>query len=771
MSFFSKAWKAVTNTVDNIIHDPLPTLVGVGLMSIGVPPMWAGAASGATSAAEHGGNILEGAAKGGILGYVGQQTSTYLSGTGASPVLVGAGTGATLGVTGSLLNGGKSMGLNAITGGIVGGVTGYYVSRTGSTTYSYEDGSTITKYPDGTITSTPADTVLAPVSDANPPPAGIADASTATKAVIANTSADAITNTGLVNSSSAEILANNGYTPTDIQNLLNKGYSSTDLANMASTGVPASTLNSLASSSFQESTINDLLTHNVSANDIATASDLVNSGKMYTNSAISLLKNGADSTLLSDIISKGPGVADQASYLLDKGVNANTVKTMVDNNINLGDVNYKLETGKVTNTQLNNSSNVNDILNTQPVKPTTTTVTNTQATAPVTPQPLGSNIPDYAIKSSFRGQEVYYDPVNGYVFNHDGSLNIDAERMADINTNNIGVKTADAQKVINDVTHPQTVTDTNTNNQPFKVEVSGAPANASYNPHNVVAPEGYRLATMDEINNGTAGDSARTLGNNEMAWLVPVNNIDVPNVTVTPPNNTQPSNLQVAHVNVNPVVPPTVTNNPVVNVPNFPIVNPTTTTTTPPTKKEEPLTPLTTVTLNPDDRKVTNVVVPETPIVQPPPPVVNPPVTEPTTTIPYNPTLPVTPPVVNVPNPPLVDTTTKPTDNTTYGHYTWGNAPQVKIPTGLNPGYIQPTPFYQTTNPAQSQYYWGSHPYQPGPTFDPTLYNNVPSAPATPFGVGHIQTQATPQQIMAYMQGLYPNLGTQTVTGPAVPIQ
>jgi hypothetical protein len=43
-------------------------------------------------------------------------------------------------------------------------------------------------------------------------------------------------------------------------------------------------------------------------------------------------------------------------------------------------------------------------------------------------------------------------------------------------------------------------------------------------------------------------------------------------------------------------------------------------------------------------------------------------------------------------------------------------------------------PFYQTTNPTQSQFYWGAHPYM---TSIPELlatYNNVPNAPKTPWG-------------------------------------
>jgi len=106
-----------------------------------------------------------------------------------------------------------------------------------------------------------------------------------------------------------------------------------------------------------------------------------------------------------------------------------------------------------------------------------------------------------------------------------------------------------------------------------------------------------------------------------------------------------------------------------------------------------------------------------------------------------------------------------------YGTYTLGKAGEIKPPTGLNPGWIAPTPHYQTTNPAQSQYYWGSHPYQQGPQFDPVLYNNVPAAPATPWGAQSAQTSATPEQMLAAMQGRYPLLGTTSsqVAGPVRP--
>ena len=56
---------------------------------------------------------------------------------------------------------------------------------------------------------------------------------------------------------------------------------------------------------------------------------------------------------------------------------------------------------------------------------------------------------------------------------------------------------------------------------------------------------------------------------------------------------------------------------------------------------------------------------------------------------------------------------------------------------GLNPGYLVTAanpPMYKTTNPYQSQYYWGQHPYMQTQA-DLVNYNAVPEAPAQPFGL------------------------------------
>lgn len=109
-------------------------------------------------------------------------------------------------------------------------------------------------------------------------------------------------------------------------------------------------------------------------------------------------------------------------------------------------------------------------------------------------------------------------------------------------------------------------------------------------------------------------------------------------------------------------------------------------------------------------------VIPEIVITPPPQPPVPPVVTPPTVVVPpvVLPPPPPPPPPVVVP-PPVV---TPPQTNGV----------------GLNPGLIETTPFYNTTNDAQARYYYGDHGFQTGPAFDAASYNAV-AAPDTPFGI------------------------------------
>lgn len=171
--------------------------------------------------------------------------------------------------------------------------------------------------------------------------------------------------------------------------------------------------------------------------------------------------------------------------------------------------------------------------------------------------------------------------------------------------------------------------------------------------------------------------------------------------------------------------------------------------------KEPPLTPPTQVVIPPDSSYVA-------PVEVTPPPAPETPVTPTEPTTPTDPTLPIVPIV-----PPV---TPIPTTETLHGRAYMGPIPDVTIPNGLNPGFITDVPtYYKTNNPAQAQYYWGAHPYQPGPKFNPTLYNQIPNAPVKPFGSTYAQTSATPAQILAAMQNQYPLLNTVSASGPVRP--
>jgi hypothetical protein len=122
--------------------------------------------------------------------------------------------------------------------------------------------------------------------------------------------------------------------------------------------------------------------------------------------------------------------------------------------------------------------------------------------------------------------------------------------------------------------------------------------------------------------------------------------------------------------------------------------------------------------------------------------------------------------------PPPVDVTTPPIDLTPYipilvppivstpdtpPPYTPPVAPTVRpnvIGNMLNPGYIQPTAFYNTTDPAQSQFYWGGHGPQFGPTFNAEAYNQV-AAPNTPFGISQVARPLSPADYAAIAAGTY----------------
>jgi hypothetical protein len=73
----------------------------------------------------------------------------------------------------------------------------------------------------------------------------------------------------------------------------------------------------------------------------------------------------------------------------------------------------------------------------------------------------------------------------------------------------------------------------------------------------------------------------------------------------------------------------------------------------------------------------------------------------------------------------------------------------------LNPGFIQPTPYYHPTSDVGSKFYWGMHPMQTGNTFDAAAWNNIPNAPQQAWGVQQAQTAPTADQTLDYWRNFY----------------
>jgi hypothetical protein len=176
--------------------------------------------------------------------------------------------------------------------------------------------------------------------------------------------------TGAVSSTDAAVLKANGYTAANVTALTQAGYTTADLVDMASTGVPASTLTSLANTQFAESAINDLFRAGASANDISTASNLVNANKIYLDTAEQLLMRDLNSSQITAVANRGAAVAD----LLARSDFSNTAITNLATNTNIDinrafaladsgvDVNRLLTEGRTTElaTQIRNTPMVRD---------------------------------------------------------------------------------------------------------------------------------------------------------------------------------------------------------------------------------------------------------------------------------------------------------------------------------------------------------------------------------------------------------------------------
>ena len=129
-----------------------------------------------------------------------------------------------------------------------------------------------------------------------------------------------------------------------------------------------------------------------------------------------------------------------------------------------------------------------------------------------------------------------------------------------------------------------------------------------------------------------------------------------------------------------------------------------------------------------------------------PPDIVDPPIVDPEPPIDLTPYIPI------VVVPPYVPPTPPVTPPSTYVPPVFPELAPRTFGSGLNPGFIQPGAFYNTTNPNQSKFYWGGHGYQSGPDFDQRQYNQV-AGPVTPYGLQGQAQPLTGQQITDVVQG------------------
>lgn len=627
-----------------------------------------------------------------------------------------------------------------------------------------------------------------------------------------------IENTGLVDSVDAQVLADSGYTANDVKNLVNLGYTGSELAEMASTGVTASTLTTLASTPFTESTINDLLTTGHSANEISKASFAVSNKGVPIDTATQLMNKGVSGQDIYNMSFGKAGSIDQALQLANQGITPENINKLYQNGWDLGKISAGLSDGHLNSESLNNTIATSKTYGTDitkqlaaplPVKPETPPPTQPSNTVPVT-------LPD--------GSTGNYDVTTGTVTDSQGTV-VSETTMPEVGPGtDVAALSPGNQQIVNDVGNQYNQGTISWEDASAKInQAVQNDIDSGYLKSNgdgtYTAPDGV----VYFMNNETGMWDSR-VGVEGGQGVGPGTVSNVPSNTPTVPSTVEPVTPEIPSTTA-PVTPetPTVPTTPSLTYTNQINANGTTynvdhytdgtikytdtqnggvgNTADEATVNGQLTTPSqgtgTTSGTGLGPLPITGPVTPTTPTT-PTTPVTN--VPEIVVTAPKEPTVPtlppLTPPVQEVipPTPkipevvvpetvtPETPTTETPTDTTPYvpiltpeepilpsvddyrGKYTLGTPIRPNIPNTLNPGWITNVPtYYQTTNDAQSKYYWGGHPYQTGTTFNPTLYNTLPNAPSTPFGLGFAQKAATAHDIMGAMQSRY--------SSPIQPIQ
>ena len=599
----------------------------------------------------------------------------------------------------------------------------------------------------------------------------------------------ALVNSGTITAQEVSDLTANGYSKADISSLISKGYTAPDLMDLSAAGVPVSTLTSLANTQFPETQINDLMSAGASANDIATASNIVNAGKLSLDNASKLLSKDYTGFQINSLAYSQP---KNIEALANSNITGDTYNKLANGGWDISkaaqlsnsgtDVNALISAGKWDDYRMISQAPAGTI----PVKDAAGKVSYFEAATGNTLDASGKVI-TYARAPEVGGgtQTAGVGDIGVEVAGRPGKVGQESAVRGPLTPGNVLASDADidaGRATFNDAANawetPERAPESEYTYTTPPGEVVGPPA----------PPNEYIYTTPPGEVVGPPAPVAPPA--NEYTYTTPPGEFVGPaqpptTAPVAPPTQVTPAPLPPAAPVVTPPTVPgpeyTYTTPPgeVVGPPAPPVVAPPvsppsvtvpgqtddgTIVVTAPREPELPLSPLV-----PGDST-------------PRPPVVNVDLTQPPPLVPLQPTpvnppAPVTPvvveppaptpapvevrtpatPYVPIPTPPVGEEPTAPRG---YGPITplvFGQVGQVNNP-GLNPGFVQPTPFYRTSSPVQSKFYWGQHPYQPGPTFNQTLYNTVPGAPQQPFG---LQQMYTPTDLNQYL--------SQFTPGPVAP--
>jgi hypothetical protein len=752
----------VGDTVEAVIDNPLGVLVNVGLMSMGVPPIYAGAIAGGVNAAVNDGNILEGALLGGATAGAGGAAGSWAASSGLSTTAQAAAMGAAAGATGAVLTGQGGSGIirGAIGGGVMGGALGYIQSNNGEITYTYDDGSTLTRMADGTYTSTPSNTIPAPVVDRSTysTPEGTVNLSSSRAYDTGAAPGTVWTGPG-----GAEIVLNDGKVlPLDVYKAAIDSGNTIYVDGVAIDPSFQTVAQNQGNFNNQSNIVNEFRT---SGTALATVEE-INTGRAFYNPRAQAWETNTISDLNTSSVPmdiQSTGISDSSPGTIYNGPNGPEVVLDSGKTVRLSDyqdaidsgrlisvdgsmqTQYKVETTGVYKTEGMQGAGtppegykvatVEDIFGpddsrnaSNPFKTGTYldreqgtwfTPTETPVLTPVAPEPIVPTEPSQPMAPTApistynpNGQTTVFDDGTWLTIMPDGSTSgIDtmgqsfARGPGTVSTPGAGAGAG--QTVIYDDGSSITI---NPNGSITTTDTDGTTSTRNPVGGSGGGTGGTGLPSPDYDFPSTVGtgDTGGTGGTGGPGTGGPVNPSDIPEIVIVDDRPTVlPSPDDDFPPTVGPVAPPDDT-----------------------------------VLPSPDED-------------------FPPTVTDPTTPTPTLPIVPIVPPTTPVTPPPSGPGYT----------VTWGTPSPLQTNFGLNPGFIQPVAQYQTTSPVQSQYYWGAAPFQQGPTFNPQLAAQGIGAPQIPWGLQQMYQQLTPAQTAALVQqqSYLSQLPGAQVAGPVAP--